>query len=147
MHQAPAPSNTTRVEVPGAGAVHWAVAHIRPNSRNLFQFEFMIVPEPGVAASSIFPSVVAPGVLVAENTYEISSRQLDLDASQSTVTAGGEMTYSWTSAPGYPAPSISQADSSKPRVQFPSRGTYQVLLTITDRIGNSVTTAIIIRYV
>ncbi|MFN7919589.1 MAG: hypothetical protein U0Q16_05805 [Bryobacteraceae bacterium] len=37
--------NFTRVEVPGSSDVHWVLCRVRPNRKNPFQFQFMVVPE------------------------------------------------------------------------------------------------------
>lgn len=139
--------NFTRVEVPGLNTVHWVLAHIRPASRNLFQFEFMIVPEAGVAATGITPVIAPAGTLVAENTYETGSGQIQLDATRSTSANSGTLTYSWTSAPGYPLPGMVGETTATPRIQFTRRGTYQLVVTVTDRTGASATSTITLLYV
>ena len=136
--------NFTRVEVPGMLDVHWVLCHVRPNSRNLFQFEFMIVP-PAVP-SGVTAVAKGPGTMLADNTYETNSNQVVLDGSSSFTTNTGDVTYSWDNAPGYPVAAILQANTSTPAVQFSFRGTYQLKLTVTDRTGTSATSTVTIRY-
>lgn len=136
--------NFTRVEVPGSADVDWAIAHIRPNSRNVFQFEFMIMP---AAATGVSAVVTAQGTQVDPTTVETSSRQIALDGSKSSTTNGGDLTYEWTSAPGYPPPAILGAAKASPNVQFSGRGIYRLVLTVTDRTGASAQSTLTIRVV
>ena len=139
--------NFTRVEVPGLNTVHWVLAHIRPGSRNLFQFEFMIVPEAGVADAGIIPMIAPVGTLISPDTYETGSGQIQLDASRSTAATAGNLTYSWASTPGYPVPGMVGENTATPRIQFSRKGTYQLVVTVTDRTGASATSTITLRYV
>jgi|GEM_PF-189377 len=136
--------NFTRVEVPGSADVHWALCHIRPNERNLFQFEFMIMPAAAVTAG---PSAVVtqPGSTTAVTTVD-SNGLLTLDGSQSNTTNGGDLSYSWSSAQGYPVAGLTRGDTATPTFQFVLRGTYQVALTVTDRTGATSTSAVTVRY-
>ena len=136
--------NFTRVEVPGMLDVHWVLCHVRPNSRNLFQFEFMIVPP--AAPAGVTAVAKGPGTMIAHNSYETNSNQIVLDGSQSSTTNTGDISYLWETAPGYPAAAILQANSAMPVVQFSWRGTYQLKLTVTDRTGTSATTTVTVRY-
>jgi FtsP/CotA-like multicopper oxidase with cupredoxin domain len=139
--------NFTRLEVPGSGDVHWALAHIRPDSRNLFQFEFMLMPASGSGPTGVTASVSAPGTLLGPNSYETSSPQITLDASKSVSTNTGALSYSWVSAAGYPVPAMTGASTAAPVIQFPSKGTYQLRLTVTDRTGATSTVVVTLRYV
>jgi hypothetical protein len=139
--------NFTRLEVPGSGDVHWALAHIRPDSRNLFQFEFMMMPSSGSGPTGVTASVSAPGTLLGPNSYETSSPQITLDASKSVSTNTGALSYSWVSAAGYPVPAMTGASTAAPVIQFPSKGTYQLRLTVTDRTGATSTVVVTLRYV
>jgi hypothetical protein len=139
--------NFTNVEVPGSNNVHWVLAHIRPNSRNLFQFEFMIVPDPAVTASGVTAVATGPGTAIGNNTIETSSAQVTLDATKSTSVNFGSLSYSWSSTPGYPVPAIKDAGTATPTVQFTARGVYQLTVTVTDRTGASSTATITVRYV
>lgn len=136
--------NFTRAEVPGSTDVHWTLAHIRPNSRNLFNFEFMIVP-PAVA-SGVTAVATAPGTPVDTATVETQSSQIVLNGSQSSSTNTGGLSYSWKPSPGYPVAAIIGSETAQPLVQFGGRGTYQFTLTVKDRTGDSGTAIITVRY-
>ncbi len=137
--------NFTRVEVPGQSDVHWMICHIRPNSRNLFQFEFMIMPP--LAPAGVTAVVTGPGTALADNTFETGSNQISLNGSLSSTSNTGGVTYSWENAPGYPVAAILQSTTESPVVQFSQRGTYQLKLTVTDRTGASASTIVTLRYV
>jgi hypothetical protein len=139
--------NFTRVEVPGSGTVHWVQAHIRPGNRNLFQFEFMTVPATTATAAGVTATVAAPGQPLGADVYETGLAQFALDGSSSATSNGGSLTYAWTSAPGYPVPGMTRGDTATPQVQLPRRGTYQLILTVTDRTGATASATITIRYV
>jgi len=138
--------NLTRLEVPGSGNVHWVLCHVRPNNRNLFQFEFMIVPD-SVPAPGVTAVVSAPGTQIAAGAIETGMNQFSLDGSKSSSTNSGGLTYTWTTSPGYAPAAIINADSPSPLVQLDRRGTYQFTLTVTDRTGASSTATITVRYV
>ena len=137
--------NFTRAEVPGSGDVHWMICHVRPNSRNIFQFEFMIMPT-AVAPAGVTAVVIGPGVPVTENLYETGSSQIGLDGSKSLSSNSGDLTYSWRNAPGYPPAGIVNADTATPLIQFGFRGLYQFTLTVTDRTGGSASSTVSVRY-
>ena len=137
--------NFTRVEVPGMFDLHWVICHVRPASRNIFQFEFMIVPP----AASAGPSAVAvaSGSVLADNSVETGSSQISLDGSRSSTTNSGGLSYSWENVPGYPVAAILQSATAMPTVQFSRRGTYRFKLTVTDRTGATSEATITVRYV
>ncbi|MBC8166788.1 MAG: hypothetical protein H7Y20_13075 [Bryobacteraceae bacterium] len=138
--------NFTRVEVPGSSDVHWVLCHVRPNNRNVFQFEFMIVPETGTGATGVRTSVTGSGTAVAANTFETVGNQINLDASGSTSSNAGDLTYSWAASPGYPPAAIIGVNSATPVIQLNTRGTYQFILTVTDRTGAAASTNVTVRY-
>jgi hypothetical protein len=137
--------NFTRVEVPGSADVHWVLCHVRPTNRNIFQFEFMILPA-AVAPTGVRAVIAPTGTAVATNVVEVQSGQIVLNGSQSASTNSGLVSYAWASAPGYPVPAIVGADSAMPLIQFAGRGEYQVVLTVTDRTGAKASTPLTIRY-
>ncbi len=118
-------SHFTRVEVPGSADVHWALLKVRPGSRNIFQFEFLIVPDAFAA------TIAGPGVV------ETNSPQLNLDGSKSASPNAGDLTYSWSNAAGYPFASTLNGSSATPTVQMPMRDENQFVLTVTYRNGAS----------
>ena len=140
--------NFTHVEVPGSSNVHWVLCHVRPGSRNLFNFEFMIVPDPAAApANGVTPVVTLQGSsATASTSFDVNSSQVALDASKSSSANSGPLAYSWTSESGYPSAGIARADTATPLIQLGSRGTYQLRLTVTDRTGQSSASAITLRY-
>jgi len=75
------------------------------------------------------------GATSATNTFQIFSSQVTLNASQSTSSNAGALSYSWQPAPGYPAVSIPGGNSAQPTVILPYPGTYEVILTVTDSTG------------
>ena len=131
--------NFTNVEVPGSTDVHWILCHVRPNSRNLFNFEFMIVPD-APAGASVAATIAGP------TTIDANGSQVNLDASGSTSPNSGGLTYSWASAQGYPQAAILNADTATPTVQLPGRGAYLFNVTVTDRTGASGTASVNVRY-
>lgn len=137
--------NFTRVEVPGSADVHWVLAHVRPNGRNIFQFEFMTVPVAPVAPG-VTAVVTAAGTPLNASTIETQSNQVVLSGAQSSSTNAGGLTYAWTSSPGYPVPAIVGASTPAPVIQFPRKGEYQITLTVTDRTGGTGNAAIGINY-
>lgn len=139
--------NFTRVEVPGSANVHWTLCHVRPGSRNLFQFEFMIVPETGTGAPGVAASISAPGAtVVSADMVETINNQVSLTAS-ATSSNTGDLTYSWAPAPGFPPAAMAGGNTATPIVQFGVKGTYQLVVTVTDRTGATATSRITVRYV
>ncbi|MEO8099535.1 MAG: PKD domain-containing protein [Acidobacteriota bacterium] len=138
--------NFTRVEVPGSGNVHWMKAKIRPTERNLFQFEFMLIPATG-GNTGITPVVTSSAFPLGPDSFESNNVQMQLDASKTQSTNSGPLTFSWTPSAGFATPAITGADTASPIIQFTTRGTYQVTLTVTDRTGATATKSITIRYI
>ena len=132
--------NFTRIEVPGSGDVHWTLCHVRPNSRNIFQFEFMIVADrPAGAATTA--AINGPSVI------ETNSPQVSLDASGSTTSTTGDLTYSWRVPPGYPQAAILNGGTATPTVQMSTRGLHQFTVTVTDRTGATSSATVTVRYI
>jgi hypothetical protein len=137
--------NFTRLEVPGSANVHWALGHIRPGSRNLFQFEFMIVPAGGSGPTGVTASVTGSAATSADGALETGANQIVLDGSKSSSSNSGDLAYSWTSVSGYPGAAIIGANSPTALIQLSSRGTYQFTLTVTDRTGATGSTTVTVR--
>jgi hypothetical protein len=131
--------NFTRVEVPGSADVHWVMCHVRPNSRNLFQFEFMIVPNVPTGAA-VTAAIAGPA------TVESNSPQVALDASGSTSPNSGDLTFAWSVTPGYPQAAIVNANTATPVVQLSTRGQHKFTVKVTDRTGASATADVNVRY-
>lgn len=138
--------NFTHVEVPGSANVHWMLCHVRPGSRNLFTFEFMLVPDAATVPAAGVAAVVTDAAGNSASTFDVSNNQFTLSAARSSSEAYGPLTYSWTSVPGYPSVGITRGDTATPLFQLGSRGTYQLLLTVTDRLGTAATSTVTVRY-
>lgn len=132
--------NFTRVEVPGSADVHWTLCHVRPNSRNIFQFEFMIVAD-RPAGAAVTAAISGPAVL------ETNSLQVGLDASESSTPNTGGLTYRWDVPAGYPQAAILNAGTATPTIQMSTRGIYQFTVTVTDRTGAANTATVTVRYI
>jgi parallel beta-helix repeat protein len=99
------------------------------------------------AGSPITIMITGPGGAISTtNTFQIYSNQVALNASQSTSTNGGTLSYSWTLAPGNSA-AILQGNTATPTFQFTRLGTYQLLLTVTDTTGATSTATITVQYI
>ncbi len=76
------------------------------------------------------------GATSATDTFTVLTAVVNLDASKSTSSNPGPLSYSWASAPGYPTVGIPGGTTATPSVQLPpSAGTYQLILTVTDSTG------------
>ena len=77
----------------------------------------------------------------------VTSREIQLDGSQSTSADGKPLTYLWTIPPGSPLAAISGGTTATPTVQFAQgRGTYTFQLTVTDSAGKSSTDLVTVNY-
>ena len=132
--------NFTRLEVSGSADVHWTLCHVRPNSRNLFQFEFMIVAD-RPAGAAVTAAINGPSVI------ETNSPQVALDASGSTTPNTGDLTYSWSVPQGYPQAAILNGGTATPTVQMSTRGLHQFTVTVTDRTGATSSATVTVRYI
>jgi len=105
-----------------------------------------VTPPPPLAGITIV--ITGPGgATSATNTFQTNSSQVSLNASQSTSTNAGPLSYSWKSAPGYPSVSIPQGNTATPFIQILGKlGTYQVILTVTDSTGATATATVILQY-
>lgn len=80
----------------------------------------------------------SPTAVAGPKDLTTFQNQIDLDATKSTSASGGALTYKWEMAPGSPVASISNADTAKPTVQFPTGPTaYVFALTVTDAAGRT----------
>ena len=91
--------------------------------------------------------VSGPGASSTPNAFESQVNQVNLDASKSTSSNPGALTYSWALAPGFPSASITGGNTATPFIQLSSgRNTYQFILTVTDATGASATANITVKY-
>ena len=93
--------------------------------------------------------VSGPGGTAANNAFQTVVNQVNLDASGSTSSNAGPLTYSWTVAANAPGAVISfpGGNTAKPFIQLASgKQKYTINLTVTDATGASATTAITIDF-
>jgi parallel beta-helix repeat protein len=91
--------------------------------------------------------ITGPGAVTsATDTFQVSSSGIVLDASKSTSSNPGTLSYSWTIAPGYPSIGIPGGNSATPTIQLPYAGTYQLILTVTDSTGATATAKVTLLY-
>jgi hypothetical protein len=77
----------------------------------------------------------------------VTSRQIQLDGSQSTSADGKLLTYLWTIPQGSPLAAISGEATATPTVQFAQgRGTYTFQLAVMDSAGKSSTDLVTVNY-
>jgi len=77
----------------------------------------------------------------------VTSRELQLDGTQSVSADGKALTYLWTIPQGSPSTGIIGGTTATPTVQFAlSRGTYTFMLTVTDSSGKSATDLVTVNY-
>jgi hypothetical protein len=99
-------------------------------------------PPPGVTIVVTDPG----GATSSTNTFQVSSSTVSLNASGSTSSNPGVLSYSWKPAAGYPAVGIPGGTTATPSVQLPYPGTYQLILTVTDATGATATATITLVY-
>jgi hypothetical protein len=104
-------------------------------------------PPPPGGGNPITILVTGPGgATSASNTFATFSNQVTLNASQSTSTNAGTLTYGWTPNPGYPAAAVLNGNTATPAFELSSPGTYQFTLTVTDATGASATKTVTLQY-
>jgi len=86
----------------------------------------------------------AAGTTSASNTFQAVGNAITLNASTSSSTVAGPLSYSWTESTGYPPAQISGATTATPTIQFSLHGTYQFTLTVTDSTGATATATVTI---
>ncbi len=86
------------------------------------------------------------GATSATNTFAVVTGGVTLDASQSTSSNAGGLSYSWTTASGYPAIGIPGGNSATPSIQLPYPGTYVFILTVTDSTGATKTATVTVQF-
>jgi hypothetical protein len=93
---------------------------------------------PGTGTGGV--SVVINGSSSATPTFTTVVNQILLDASASTTTTGGTLTYAWALAAGSPSAAITGGNTSKASIQLNSgQNAYKFTLTITDSKGTAPT--------
>ena len=84
----------------------------------------------------------------SSNTFQTSVNTLVLDASKSTSSNPGALSYSWAPVAGYPSIGIIGGSTAMPTITLSGvKGAYQLKLTVTDSTGASASVTVIIQYV
>jgi len=97
-------------------------------------------PAGGTGGGTGGVTVVINGSSAASPTFTTVVNQIVLDASASTTTTGGTLTYAWALAAGSPSAGITGGNTSKASIQLGSgQNTYKFTLTITDSKGTAPT--------
>jgi hypothetical protein len=104
-------------------------------------------PPPGQTGPTIV--ITGPGGATStNNTFQVFLNQVTLNASQSTSTNPGALSYSWSVAPGFPTGGgIVGATTATPTFQLTTPQTYQYVLTVTDAAGAKATATVTIQYI
>jgi hypothetical protein len=103
---------------------------------------------PPPTGSAVTIVVTGPGGATStSNTFQTLSIQVTLSASGSTSTNAGALAYAWTLSPGFPVSGITGGNTATPTFQFPTPGTYQYTLTVTDATGASANTTVTIQFI
>jgi len=101
----------------------------------------------GTSTGSTVTVVVNPGANLSvngTNSFQTESSHASLDGSKSTSSIGATLTYSWSAPPG--TASIFFANTANPVIQFFTKGTYVITLTVTDATGATATQAVTVQY-
>jgi hypothetical protein len=101
-------------------------------------FTIVGLPTTGGGTGGGAVTVNINGVTGNTPTITVFVNQVVLDASATTTTSGGTLTYSWALAPSSPSASITGGSTSKAAIQLNSgQNTYKFTLTITDSKGTA----------
>jgi K319-like protein len=104
----------------------------------------------GGGSSPITILVNGPGGANSTNTFVVTGNQVTLDASGSTSTNAGALTYAWAVAQTSPSAVISYPGgaTAMPLIQLVGgRQPYTITLTVTDATGATATATITVNYI
>ena len=100
----------------------------------------------GTSGVTIVVSAGAGSMTVGTNSFQVVSNQVVLDASKSTSTNPGALTYSWSTTSANA--NIIQGSTATPLVQLSvKQQTYQFTVTVTDAKGATATATITVQYI
>jgi len=100
----------------------------------------------GTTGVTIVVSAGAGSLTVGPNNFQVLSNEVVLDASQSTSTNPGALTYSWSTTSANAG--IIQGNTATPLVQLSvKQQTYQFNVTVTDATGATATATITVQYI
>jgi hypothetical protein len=92
-------------------------------------------------------TAATPTAVAGPKDLTTFANQIQLDATKSTSSVAGPLTYRWSMAPGSPVAAISKADTATPIVQFPTGPVpYIFELTVTDAAGRSATDKVTVNF-
>jgi K319L-like, PKD domain/Periplasmic copper-binding protein (NosD) len=86
------------------------------------------------------------GATSSTNTFTVTQGQVALDASQSTSSNSGGLSYSWQPVAGSSV-GIPGGNTATPFIQLGKPGTYQVKLTVTDSTGATASAVVTLQYI
>jgi len=103
----------------------------------------------GGTGGGVTIAINGPGAVSgSSNTFQTVVNTLTLDASKSTSSNAGALTYSWAAVPGYPSIGIIGGNTATPTISLGGgKGTYQLKLTVTDSTGISMAATVVIQYI
>lgn len=106
-----------------------------------------VTPPPTTSGVTIV--VTGPGGATSPtNTFQVFLNQVTVNASGSTSTNPGPLSYSWSVSPGFPTGGgIVGATTATPTFQLTTPQTYQYTLTVTDSTGAKATTTVTVQYI
>lgn len=106
-----------------------------------------VTPPPTTSGVTIV--VTGPGGATSPtNTFQVFLNQVTVNASRSTSTNPGPLSYSWSVSPGFPTGGgIVGATTATPTFQLTTPQTYQYTLTVTDSTGAKATTTVTVQYI
>jgi PKD domain len=99
-----------------------------------------------ITATRIVVQAVNTTATAAPANATVTTREIQLDGRGSTSSDGKALKYFWTMAPGSPSAAITAYDTPTPTVQFPARGNYSFLLTVTDSTGGTATSVATVNF-
>ena len=102
----------------------------------------------GAGATGVTIAVnIAGSASQGTNSFAVETNQIAPDASKSTSSNAGALTYSWVVAPNSLSAVIIGSSSATPLIELSTKGTYQFTLTVTDATGVTNTATITVQYI